>query len=357
MAIEVKPYGTTKYGEEAKIYTLKGKGGVVMDVTDWGGRVVRLFTPDRNGELKDVTIGFDNPAGYENTDRYFGAIIGRVGNRIKDGKFELDGVKYSLATNNFPAGIGCHLHGGLRGWDSYLWKTTPFEKGDDVGLVFEFTSPDGDEGYPGKVDVKVIYTLTKENVWRIEYEAVTDKATPINMTQHLYFNFKGEGAGENSVKDHILEIAADIVTPTDPGQIPTGEFRAVDGTPFDFRKPTPIGLHSDDASEQLAIGKGYDHNWVLRNQSGKLAFAASLAEQSTGRYLEVWTAEPAIQIYTANWVQNWPAKGDDVLAPYCGIAMETQHTPDAPNKPNFASIILRPGQVYRTTTEYRFGIK
>lgn len=353
--MKVQPFGTTKYGEEAKLYTLEGKGGVKMEVTDWGGRVVRLYTPDRDGKLEDITIGFDSPAGYEQTDRYFGALIGRVGNRIAAGKFSLDGKDYTLALNNAPGDIKCNLHGGDRGWDSHLWKTTPFENGDDVGLVFEFTSPDGDEGFPGTVNVKVVYTLTKDNVWRIDYEAVTDKATPINLTQHLYFNFKGEGGG--TIRDHLLEIASDVTTPVDAGLIPYGTLAAVAGTPFDFTKPTPIGLHIDDDNEQLKFGKGYDHNWVLRNQSGKLAFAASLQDPANGRYLEVWTCEPAIQIYTGNWIENWPAKGGDVLQPNCGIAMETQHSPDSINQKNFPSVVLRPGEVYKTTTEYRFGVK
>ena len=353
--ISVKPYGKTKYGEEARLFTLEGKGGVRMDVTDWGGRVVRLYTPDRNGELKDVTIGFDDPSGYENTDRYWAALIGRVGNRIAAGKFSLDGKDYSLALNNFPAGIGCHLHGGERGWDSYIWGVEPFEKGDDVGLILTHTSPDGDEGYDGTVKVKVVYTLTKDNVWRVEYEAVTDKATPINMTQHIYFNFKGEAGG--TIEDHILQIESDVTTPYGPDQIPTGEFRAVEGTPFDFRKPTEIGLHIHDDDDQIRYGKGYDHNWILRNQSGRLERAATLVEPKCGRRLEVWTTEPALQVYTANWCQNgWKAKGTDVLCERCGIALETQHTPDAVNKPNFASIILRPGETYRTTTEFRFSV-
>ena len=355
--IQTMPFGKTKYGEDATLYILEGKGGVRMEVTDWGGRVVRLFTPDRSGALKDVTVGFDDPSGYENTDRYWSALIGRVGNRIAAGRFSLDGADYSLALNNFPGGVGCHLHGGERGWDSYIWNAAPFEKENgDVGIVFARTSPDGEEGYPGTVDVKVVYTLTPANVWRVDYEAATDKATPVNMTQHVYFNFKGEAGG--TVCDHILQVEADIFTPYGPDQIPTGEYRAVEGTPFDFRKPAEIGARIDADDDQIRYGKGYDHNWVLRNQSGALARAAVLSEPASGRTLEVWTTEPALQIYTANWCQNgWKAKGGDVLCERCAIALETQHSPDAVNKPNFPSVILRPGQIYRTTTEFRFGAK
>ena len=354
MSITCEPFGKTRYGEETRLFTIQGRGGLKMCVTDWGGRVVRLYTPDRNGELKDVTVGFDDPSGYENTDRYWAALIGRVGNRIGGGKFKLDGKEYTLALNNFPAGIGCHLHGGERGWDSYVWDAKPFEEGDCAGIVFSRTSPDGEEGYPGTVDVSVKYTVTPDNVWRVEYTATTDKATPVNMTQHVYFNFKGEAGG--TICDHTLQIESDVFTPYGPDQIPTGELRAVEGTPFDFREPKAIGARIDADDDQIRFGKGYDHNWVLRNASGALARAATLREPASGRKLEVWTTEPAVQVYTANWCQNgWKAKGGDVLCERCAIALETQHFPDATNKPGFPSIILRPGDTYRTTTEFRFS--
>lgn len=348
-----KPFGTTRGGEAASLYTIEGAGGLKMDVTDWGGRVVRLFVPDAAGNLKDVTVGFDSPDGYYSTDRYWSAIIGRVGNRIAGGKFSLDGKDYSLALNNFPAGIGCHLHGGERGWDDYVWDAEPFDSAAGAGIVFTRTSPDGEEGYPGTVKVKVVYTLTPENVWRVDYEAVTDKATPVNMTQHVYFNFKGEAGG--TICDHTLQIESDVFTPYGPDQIPTGELRAVAGTPFDFREPRLIGERIDADCDQIRYGKGYDHNWVLRSQSGELARAAVLSGPGGARKVEVWTTEPALQVYTANWCRNgWKAKDGDVLCERCSIALETQHFPDSVNRANFPSTILRPGETYRSTTEFRF---
>ena len=223
---KVSGFGTTKYGEKARKFTLNGAGGVVLEVTDYGGKVVRLFTPDAKGKLKDIVVGFDSPAGWDNGDPYWGALIGRYGNRIAKGQFKMDGKTYKLpALNNAPAGIGCNLHGGARGWDAYVWAAKPFVKGDNVGVVFTHTSPDGDEGFPGRVEVKVTYTLTAKNVWRVDYEAVPDKTTPINMTQHVYFNFKGESGG--TIEDHILKIPASKVTPTDAGQIPTGKIAKV----------------------------------------------------------------------------------------------------------------------------------
>ena len=229
-SFKVVDFGVTKYGDKAKKFILKGAGGVVLEVSDYGGKVVRLFTPDRDGKLKDVVVGFDSPAGWDNGDPYWGALIGRYGNRIAKGQFKMDGKTYKLpALNNAPAGIGCNLHGGARGWDAYVWGAKPFVKGDNVGVVFTHTSPDGDEGFPGKVEIKVTYTLTAKNVWRVDYEAVPDKKTPINMTQHVYFNFKGESGG--TIEDHILKIPASKTTPTDAGQIPTGKLAKVDGTP------------------------------------------------------------------------------------------------------------------------------
>ena len=261
-SFEVTDFGVTKYGEKAKKYILKGAGGVILEVSDYGGKVVRLFTPDRDGEMKDVVVGFDDPSGWDNGDPYWGCIIGRYGNRIAAGKFTLNGVDYQLpALNNAPGGIGCNLHGGARGWDAYVWDAEPFLDGDDVGVVFKRVSQDGEEGFPGEVKVCVKYTLTKDNVWRVDYEAIPNKDTPINMTQHVYFNFKGESGG--TIEDHIMTIAASKVTPTDAGQIPTGEIADVEGTAFDFRAGMRIGERINEADPQLEIGKGYDHNWVL----------------------------------------------------------------------------------------------
>ncbi len=356
---ETVDFGVTKYGEKAKKYILKGAGGVVLEVSDYGGKVVRLFTPDRTGAMKDVVVGFDDPSGWDNGDPYWGCIIGRYGNRIAKGVFTMDGVEYKLpALNNAPAGIGCNLHGGKRGWDAYVWGAEPFVKGDDVGVVFTHVSPDGDEGFPGKVEVKVTYTLTAANVWRVDYEAVPDKKTPINMTQHVYFNFKGEAGG--TIEDHILTIDAGATTPVDPGQIPTGEIAKVDGTPFDFRKGMRIGERINEKNEQLDYGRGYDHNWVLdkgvmAGGEGGLVRAGKLVCPLNGRALEVWTTEPCLQVYTSNWSDwNQTAKGGEHLSFRCGIALETQHAPDSPNKPQWPTTFVDAGDTYRSTTEFRF---
>lgn len=359
----VADFGVTKYGEKAKKYTLKGAGGVVLEVSDYGGKVIRLFTPDRKGKLKDVVVGFDSPAGWDNGDPYWGSIIGRYGNRIAKGEFKMGGKKYKLpALNNAPGGIGCNLHGGARGWDAYVWGATPFVKGDDVGVVFTHVSPDGDEGFPGKVEIKVTYTLTAKNVWRVDYEAVPDKMTPINMTQHVYFNFKGEAGG--TIEDHVMKIAAKAFTPTDKGQIPTGKVLPVKGTPFDFTKGMRIGEMINAACEDLAIGRGYDHNWVLDKgematgkKSKRLIFAAKVACPLNGRTVEVYTNEPCLQVYTANWADyNQTAKGGEHLSFRCGLALETQHAPDSPNQPKWPTTFVKAGEVYSSTTEFRFGI-
>lgn len=361
-SFSVCDFGVTKYGEQAKKFTLKGAGGVVLEVSDYGGKVVRLFTPDRKGKLKDVVVGFDSPAGWDNGDPYWGCIIGRYGNRIAKGAFKIGARKIKLpALNNAPGGIGCNLHGGQRGWDAYVWQAQPFVKGDSVGIVFTHVSPDGDEGFPGRVEAKVTYTLTAQNVWRVDYEATTDKITPINMTQHVYFNFKGEAGG--TIEDHILKIAAKSFTPTDKGQIPTGEIRAVKGTPFDFTRGMRIGEMINAPSDDLAIGRGYDHNWVL--DKGQMAtgrkprqmiFAAKLTCPLNGRTVEVYTTEPCLQVYTSNWSDyNQTAKGGEHLSFRCGVALETQHAPDSPNHPEWPTTFVKPGEVYKSSTEFRFG--
>ena len=347
--IEKKTFGRTKNGREVTAYTLTGAGGLVLEVLDWGGRVNRVILP--NG--KDIAIGFNAPEGWENGDAYYGCLIGRYANRIKDGKFSLDGKDYTLKCNNFPAGIGCALHGSDGGWHDRIWDVSPFEKGDDVGLTLSLVSPDGEGGFPGKVEVQVTYTVTKGNVWRIDYRAkAVDKATPVAMTQHVYFNFKGEAGG--SVEDHTLEVNAAKYAPYDASQIPVGEIADVAGTPFDFTAPHLIGERIDADNDVLKYGKGYDHCWVLPPSDGKtLRFAARLTKDD--QKLEVWTTEPAIQIYTGNWIPDgYPAKGNDKLSPRCGIALETGAIPDSPNKPQFPNTILRPGETLESTTEFRF---
>ena len=355
-------FGKTKYGEKAKLYTLRGAGGVVMEVSDYGGKIVRLFTPDRRGRLQDVVVGFDSPAGWDGGDPYWGCIIGRYGNRIARGVFKLDGRRIKLpALNNAPGGIGCNLHGGARGWDAYVWKAAPFVDGSNVGIVFTHVSPDGDEGFPGRVEAKVTYTLTKDNVWRVDYEAVPDQETPINMTQHVYFNFKGEAGG--TIEDHVMKIAAKKFTPTDAGQIPTGKIVAVKGTPFDFTKGMRIGEMINAANRDLEIGKGYDHNWVLDKgematgrKAKKPVYAGEVSYAGNGRKVEVWTTEPCLQVYTANWASyDQTAKGGEHLSFRCGVALETQHAPDSPNKPKWPTTFVKAGETYRSTTEFRFS--
>ena len=372
-SFKIAPFGKTKYGEKARKFTLNGAGGVVMEVSDYGGKIVKLFTPDRNGKMKDVVVGFDSPAGWDNGDPYWGCIIGRYGNRIAKGVFKLNGKTIKLpALNNAPAGVGCNLHGGARGWNAYVWGAKPFVNGTDVGVVFTHVSPDGDEGFPGKVEIKVTYTLTKDNVWRVDYEAVPDQDTPINMTQHVYFNFKGEAGG--TIEDHVMKIAAKTFTPTDKGQIPTGKVVPVKGTPFDFTKGMRIGEMINAPCKDLEIGRGYDHNWVLEKSkrekvkgkrcgtcgmavSEKVEYAGEVCYPLNGRKVEVWTTEPCLQVYTANWCDyDKTAKGGEHLSFRCGIALETQHAPDSPNKPKWPTTIVKAGQLYKTTTEFRFGI-
>ena len=361
-SFEVSDFGVTKYGEKARKFTLRGAGGVVMEVSDYGGKIVRLFTPDRDGSLKDVVVGFDDPSGWDSGDPYWGCLIGRYGNRIAKGVFTLNGTTYKLpALNNAPAGIGCNLHGGARGWNAYVWGAEPFVKGDDVGVVFTHVSPDGDEGFPGRVEVKVTYTLTAANVWRVDYEAVPDADTPINMTQHVYFNFKGEAGG--TIEDHVMTTDSDRMTPYGADQIPTGEIAAVDGTPFDFRKGMRIGERINEPNQQLEFGRGYDHNWILNggNWDGgpaRLAFAGRVECPLNGRCVEVWTTEPCMQVYTSNWSDyNQTAKGGEHLSFRCGVALETQHAPDSPNKPQWPTTFVKAGATYRTSTEFRFSAK
>jgi aldose 1-epimerase len=345
--IELRSFGRTKDGREVTAYTLKSTGGLSLEVLDWGGRVNRVLLPGG----KDVALGFDSPSGWEDGDPYYGCLIGRYANRIKDGKFSLDGVDYTLKCNNFPAGIGCALHGSDGGWHDRIWKAEPFESGDDVGIVLSYVSPDGEGGFPGAVEAQVTYTVTKANVWRIGYRVkALDKATPVAMTQHVYFNLKGEAGG--SVEDHTLEVNAKSYAPYDASQVTVGEIVPVAGTPFDFTSPHLVGERIDADNDVLKFGKGYDHCWVLP-EGDALRFAARLSKDGQG--IEVWTTEPAIQIYTGNWIPDgYPAKGGDRLSPRCGIALETGAIPDSPNKPQFPNTVLRPGEVRESATEFRF---
>lgn len=354
-----QPFGTTSRGEAVRLYTLKNARGVELRVINYGGIILSLKVPDRNGRLGDVVLGFDSLGDYERGSPYFGAIIGRYGNRIAGGRFTLDGQTYTLARNN---GVN-HLHGGVRGFDKVVWAATQFGGGDSTGLVFRYTSPDGEEGYPGTLRAQVTYTLTESNELIFDYEATTDRATPVNLTQHSYFNLTGDGTGD--ILEHVVMLNADRFTPVDSTLIPTGELRSVQGTPFDFRTPMAIGARVGQSDEQLRYGRGYDHNFVL-NKGGKggtggtgdLTLAARVYEPGSGRVMEIVTTEPGLQFYSGNFLDGTlRGKHGVVYRHRAGFAMETQHFPDSPNKSAFPSTTLRPEQTYHSRTIYKFSIQ
>jgi aldose 1-epimerase len=354
-------WGKLADGREAHLYHLSNAKGMIADISDYGGTVVRMTAPDRAGKYDDVVLGYNTLGEYIANPQYFGCVVGRVGNRIAKGEFTLDGQTYHLAKNNEPGGIPCHLHGGKVGYDKVLWQAKPVCKDGEQGLELTYLSKDGEEGYPGNLSLTMTYWLTKDNALKIDYLATTDKATPVNLTNHSFFNLKGEGAG--TILDHKLMFKASRFTVVDKGLIPTGELRPVKGTPFDFTTPTAIGDRVDAQDEQISFGPGYDHNWVLDNSDGSYAHVATASEETTGRILEVWTNEPGLQFYCGNFM---PKAGDakqiigkrgKAYEYRNGFVLETQHFPDAPNQPTFPSIILKPGQTYKTTTEYRFSAK
>ena len=340
-------------GQPVDLYTLTNNNGAVMKVTTYGGTITELNVPDRNGKMGNVTLGFDKLDGYvspayEKSNPNFGAIIGRYGNRIAKGKFTLDGVEYTLATNNGEN----HLHGGNIGFNRVVWAARPLGN----ALELTYTSKDMEEGYPGNLQIKVIYTLTDDNELKIDYSAVTDKATPCNLTNHSYFNLS---AGKQpTIADHELVILADQYTEVDGGLIPTGNLPDVAGTPMDFTTPYKIGQRIDADFEQLKLGGGYDHNWVLRNNAGSLALAATVYEPRSGRLMEVFTTEPGVQFYTGNFLDGTLIGNDNVkYVRRAGLCLETQHFPDSPNQPAFPSTILQPGQTYHTQTIYKFSVR
>ena len=343
-------FGTTADGQPVDLYTLTNKNGVEASIITYGGIVTSLKTPDRNGKLEDVVLGFDDLAGYLKTNPYLGALIGRYGNRIGNAKFKLDGVEYKLAANNGPNA----LHGGLKGFDKVLWKARDASDGQSPRLELSYLSKDGEEGYPGNLSATVVYTLTDANELRIDYTATTDKDTVVNLTNHSYFNLGGPSAAD--ILGHELTLYADRFTPVDATLIPTGELRSVADTPLDFRQPVAIGARISQADEQLKFGGGYDHNFVLNSGGGALAPAAKVYEPKTGRVLEVLTTEPGIQFYSGNFLDGTlTGKGGKVIAFRSGLCLETQHFPDSPNKPQFPSTVLKPGEKYQSTTVYRFS--
>lgn len=341
-------FGATKDGTVVDIYTLTNASGMEAKIMTYGATVVSLKVPDRDGKLDDVVLGFDNVRDYEEKSPYFGCIVGRYGNRIGKGKFTLDGREYTLAVNNGAN----HLHGGLKGFDKVVWEA----EYDGVGLKMHYVSKDMEEGYPGRLDVTVVYTLTDDNELKIDYFATTDKPTVCNLTNHSYFNLAGQGLRDNS--GHELMLNADNFTPVDSGLITTGEIRPVKGTPMDFTTPTAIGKRINDDYEQLKFGGGYDHNWVLNKDGKGMTLAASVYEPTTGRFMEVFTTEPGIQFYAGNFLDGTiVGKGGRAYKYRYGFCLETQHYPDSPNRPQFPSVVLAPGQEYKTSTTYKFSAK
>jgi aldose 1-epimerase len=342
----------TVEGKEISLYTLKNKKGLQAAITNYGARLVSMLVPDKNGKLTDVVIGFDSIKGFleTKTDLYYGAIIGRYGNRIAKAKFSIDGIEYKLKANNGPNS----LHGGPTGFEHRVWDVKPVGEN---ALELGYISADGEEGFPGKLTVKVVYTLTDDNELKIDYEATTDKKTVCNLTNHTFFNLNGPGSG--SINGHQLMINADTYTPVDRTLIPTGKIEKVEGTPFDFRKATVIGDRvNDTTSTQIKFGAGYDHNFVLNANKGTgLNFAASVLGEKSGVFMEVLTTEPGIQFYGGNFMGGKNIiKGakDDHRTAFC---LETQHYPDSPNQPSFPSTLLEPGKLYKTTSVYKFSVK
>ncbi len=345
------PFGKTPAGEVVEIYTLRNTRGMEARIMTYGGIITRLTAADRRGQHADVVLGHDTLAEYVKDNPYLGALIGRYGNRISKGRFELNGKQYTLATNNGPNS----LHGGNIGFDKVVWKvegTTSTPQGPQLTLAYR--SHDGEEGYPGTLSVTAVYTLTEDNSLRLDYRAETDKDTVVNLTQHSYFNLRGHG----EIVGHIVQINADRFTPVDSTLIPFGELKSVANTPFDFRKPVAISARIEIADEQLKSGKGYDHNWVINKRPGELALMATVYEPDTGRVLEVSSTEPGLQFYSGNFLDGTvSAKGGGTYAFRTGFCMEPQHFPDSPNKPQFPSTVLKPGQTYKNTIIYHFSAR
>ena len=343
-------FGRTADGQKVELFTLTNAHGIEVRAINYGGIIVSLRVPDRAGHLGDVVLGYDSLDGYLKATPYFGAIVGRYGNRIAKGAFTLEGRTYKLVTNNGPN----HLHGGTRGFDKVVWKADPFDGPSGVGVVLTYTSPDGEEGYPGTLNARVTYTLTDRDELSFEYFATTDKATPINLTQHSYFNLAGEGTRD--VLDHQLTIDADRYTPVDATLIPTGKLASVAGTPFDFRKATAIGARIEEKDEQIMRGGGYDHNFVLNRKGPGLARVIRLTEPTSGRVIDVSTTEPGVQFYSGNFLDgSVTGKSGHVYRRRYGLCLETQHFPDSPNHPSFPSTILRPGGEYHSKTVLAFS--
>ncbi len=349
-------FGHLPTGESVQVFTLTNRNGVRLRAMNYGAIVLSLETPDRLGNRADVVLGFNTLAEYLKDSPYFGAIVGRFANRIAGGSFTVDGETSALVRNNAPDGIPCALHGGVRGFDKVWWEASEVECQGEPGVRFSYTSPDGEEGYPGALQTNVTYWLDGENGWHIEYAATTDKATPVNLTQHTFFNLRGEGRG--SILDHEVSVHAAGFTPVNSGLIPTGEILPVAGTPLDFRAPARLRDRIDSQFEQIEWGKGIDHNFVLLNQDGVLSPAATVYDPDSGRVMDVFTTEPGMQLYTGNFLDGTrTGKAGAAYGLRDGLCLETQHYPDSPNHSHFPDTILRPGQTLRSSTVYRFGCK
>lgn len=342
-------FGKTANGTDVSIYTLKNVHGMEARITNYGGILVSLLVPDKNGNLADVVLGYDSLSQYIANNPYFGALIGRYGNRIGHARFTLKGKEYLLAANDG----GNSLHGGRKGFDKVVWTVNDKDSKEGKSLVLTYLSKDGEEGYPGNLSVKVVYTLTDNNELRLEYTATTDKPTVLNLTHHSYFNLAGAGTG--SILNHILYLNADRFTPVDSTLIPAGVIEAVKGTPMDFTKPAAIGARIGEDNPQLRFGRGYDFNWVLNESDDEMRLAARVEEPKSGRVMEVYTTEPGIQFYSGNFLDGTNiGKGGKKYGHRSGFCLETQHFPDSPNKPNFPSTELDPGRQFASTTVYKF---
>jgi aldose 1-epimerase len=345
-------WGKTAAGEAVDLYTLTNAKGASVQIATLGGTVTSIKVPDKTGALSDVVLGFDSLDGYLGPHPFFGVLVGRYGNRIGHARFVLDGKTYTLAKNNGENS----LHGGLKGFDKYVWKAREVASPDGLAVELTHVSPDGDEGFPGTLSATVRYIWSDANGLRIDYAATTDKPTVVNLTNHSYFNLSAGAAA--TVLDHTLQLAAETFTPVDKGLIPTGELRAVAGTPFDFRTARRVGELIDKDDEQIKFGGGYDHNFVLKPPAnGTMRVAARVTEATSGRIMEVTTTEPGVQFYTGNFLDgSVKGRGGKPYGKRSGLCLETQHYPDSPNKPAFPSVVLRPGQTYKTSTQYTFSV-
>ncbi len=350
-SITSAPFGTLPDGRDATLYTLTNPSGIMVKITDFGGIITEIHVPDRDGQMADIALGYGRLQPYTDESPYFGALIGRYGNRIAHGRFELDGRTVQLPVNSG----GNHLHGGEGGFHRRLWRALPFQEGSSVGLTLMYRSPDGEEGYPGNLDVTVVYELTAEGELVMAFDAITDRATPINLTQHAYFNLAGQG----DILEHQVTIHADAYTPVSSALIPTGELRPVAGTPFDFRTPHTIGERIGADDEQLRFGQGYDHNFVLARPAAARAsvLAVRVRDPRSGRVLELYTEEPGVQFYSGNFLDGTNTGKGQTYGFRSGFCIEPQHFPDSPNHPSFPNTILRPGGEYATVSRFKFSVE